>query len=126
MLKPQEFVCPCAIRLNDRSYGALTGRTREEVEMDYGRDMLDRWTGVLKECPPPLTPEDPRWPGRDRRYSDMVGRSIPVGESLQDCIDRIRPAWEDKILTELEAGHNVMVVSHRNALRGLMRLIDGM
>jgi 2,3-bisphosphoglycerate-dependent phosphoglycerate mutase len=49
---------------------------------------------------------------------------LPLTESLEDCMNRTAPIWEDKISYELSQGRNVLVVAHANTLRGLVKTID--
>jgi 2,3-bisphosphoglycerate-dependent phosphoglycerate mutase len=111
-------------RLNERMYGALTGLGKTETAETLGVDLVQKWRGSLNSRPPALRPNDYHWPGRDRRYSDLTPSQIPLTESLQDCMVRTEPVWEDKIKFELQMGRNVMVVGHANTLRGLVKLID--
>ena len=55
----------------------------------------------------------------------MTLDQIPYTESLEDCMVRTAPMWEQKIKHELRIGRNVMVVAHANTLRGLVKTIDG-
>lgn len=112
-------------RLNERMYGALTGLCKFETAERLGADLVQEWRGSLSTRPPPLTPNDEFWPGRDRRYADLSLQQIPMTESLLDCMERTAPVWEDKIKYELSHGRNVMVVGHANTLRGLVKTIDG-
>lgn len=112
-------------RLNERMYGALTGLCKKQTAEKLGPDLVQAWRGSLVSRPPPVTVRDEHWPGRDRRYSDLPFEQIPLSESLLDCMARTEPVWEDKIKWELRRGRNVMVVSHANTLRGLVKLIDG-
>ena len=112
-------------RLNERMYGALTGLCKKQTAEKLGPDLVQAWRGGLVSRPPPVTVRDVHWPGRDRRYSDLAFEQIPLTESLLDCMSRTEPVWEDKIKWELRRGRNVMVVSHANTLRGLVKLIDG-
>ena len=112
-------------RLNERMYGALTGLCKKETAEQVGLELVQNWRGSLKSRPPKLTVRDTYWPGRDRRYSDLPAEQIPLTESLFDCMARTEPVWEEKIKWELRRGRNVMVVSHANTLRGLVKLIDG-
>lgn len=112
-------------RLNERMYGALTGLCKKETAERLGPDLVQSWRGSLTSRPPTVTPRHIHWPGRDRRYSDLLFEQIPLTESLLDCMGRAEPVWEDKIKWELQRGRNVMVVSHANTLRGLVKLIDG-
>jgi len=74
--------------------------------------------------PPALRPTDRYWPGKDRKYFDLTADQIPLTESLQDCMERAAPVWNNKIRKELCNGRNVMVVAHANTLRGLVKTID--
>ena len=111
-------------RLNERHYGALTGLSKPETAEKLGVELVQSWRGSLRSRPPPLTPESPYWPGRERKYLDLSASQIPTTESLLDCMERTRPLFEDKILYELQRGRNVMVVAHANTLRGLVKIID--
>lgn len=65
---------------------------------------------------------DPFWMGNDRKFADI---DVPASESLTDCMDRVEPLWENKIKKELEAGHNVLVVSHATTLRAIIKHVQG-
>ena len=112
-------------RLNERMYGALTGLCKKDTAEKLGPELVQSWRGSLKSRPPAVSIRDKHWPGRDRRYSDLPFEQIPLTESLLDCILRTEPVWENKIKWELQRGRNVMVVSHANTLRGLVKLVDG-
>jgi len=111
-------------RLNERMYGALTGLSKTETAERLGPKLVQEWRGSLKSRPPPLTPADKYYPGRDRSHADLTPDQIPLTESLLDCMDRTKKIWVDKISYELACGKNVMVVAHANTLRGLVKIID--
>ena len=111
-------------RLNERMYGALTGLSKTETAERLGAELVQEWRGSLKSRPPPLTPADRYYPGRDRSHADLTPDQIPLTESLLDCMDRTQKIWLDKISYELACGKNVMVVAHANTLRGLVKIID--
>ncbi|KAL3935688.1 MAG: hypothetical protein SGBAC_008842 [Bacillariaceae sp.] len=111
-------------RLNERNYGALTGLSKTETAERLGQEVVQEWRGSLRSRPPPLTPQDAFWPGRERRYADLTYDQIPLTESLLDCMERTTPVWDTKIKYELEKGRNVLVVAHANTLRGLVKTID--
>lgn len=50
---------------------------------------------------------------------------MPLSESLQDTIDRTVPLWETNIVPDLKAGRNVMIMAHRNSIKGILKHIDG-
>jgi hypothetical protein len=54
-------------RLNERMYGALTGLCKRETAEQLGAELVQSWRGSLRSRPPPMSPQDYYWPGRDRR-----------------------------------------------------------
>lgn len=112
-------------RLNERSYGALTGLSKKETAKELGADVVQAWRNSLKARPPPMKKTDPYYPGNDPRYADIDIEDIPLTESLLDCQERTRPLWEYKIKTDIENGESVLVIAHTNTLRGLIKQIDG-
>ena len=111
-------------RLNERMYGGLTGLSKFETAEQLGAQLVQEWRGSLNSRPPALTPSNMYWPGHDSRYRDLTSEQIPLTESLLDCMVRTQPLWNDKILSELREGKNVLVVAHANTLRGLVKTID--
>jgi 2,3-bisphosphoglycerate-dependent phosphoglycerate mutase len=111
-------------RLNERSYGSLTGLSKSETAETMGASVVQAWRNSLKARPPPLTKDDPFYPGNDRRYADLTEDQIPLTESLLDTMKRTIPLWEYKIKRDIANGNNVLVVGHGNTLRGLMKVID--
>jgi 2,3-bisphosphoglycerate-dependent phosphoglycerate mutase len=93
-------------RLNERHYGALQGQRRTEAAARYGTEQLARWRRGVDDRPP----------------ADAEGRA----ESLADVRVRLRPYVDEQLLPALDAGHTVLVVSHGNALRMLVQLLEGL
>ena len=114
---------PCW-RLNERSYGALEGEKKSEMDEIYGADQVRLWRRSFVERPPALSRDDPRYPGRDERYRAVEEKYLPRTESLQDALHRVLPLWQDRILPELGMGRNVLVVSHGNIIRSLVKQIE--
>src|SRR5204863_8698509 len=56
-------------RLNERHYGALQGLNKAETATKFGDEQVKVWRRSYDVPPPPLDPDDERWPGRDRRYA---------------------------------------------------------
>lgn len=110
-------------RLNGRHYGSLTGLSKAEVAETFGADLVQQWRTDPKAVPPPMDATDPFWTANERKFADVA--NIPTAESLRDCMERIGPLWKDKIQAELNAGHNVLVVSHATTLRGLVKYVQG-
>jgi 2,3-bisphosphoglycerate-dependent phosphoglycerate mutase len=111
-------------RLNERSYGALTGLSKRETAETMGASVVQAWRNSLKARPPPMSKGDPYYPGKDRKYADLTEEQIPLTESLLDTMKRTIPLWEFKIKRDIAKGNNVLVVGHGNTLRGLIKVID--
>ncbi|MCI1857044.1 MAG: 2,3-diphosphoglycerate-dependent phosphoglycerate mutase [Sporolactobacillus sp.] len=111
-------------RLNERSYGALQRLNKEETAVRLGRERVARWRRSYDAMPPLLETSDPRHPCHDRRYAGLDPRLLPAGESLKTTQKRVLPCWSDQIAPHLCKGENVLVVSHRNTLRALLKYLE--
>lgn len=112
-------------RLNERHYGALQGLDKAETAAQYGEEQVKVWRRSYATPPPALTPDDPRWPGRDRRYADLDPAELPLAESLADTVARFLPYWHGTIVPDLRAGKRVVIAAHGNSLRALVKHLDG-
>ncbi len=111
-------------RLNERHYGALQGLNKAETAARYGDAQVLGWRRSYSDPPPPLTPDDPRHPRRDRRYADLSPEELPLAESLQDTVARFLPYWHGTIVPDLKAGKRVLIAAHGNSLRALVKHLD--
>jgi 2,3-bisphosphoglycerate-dependent phosphoglycerate mutase len=112
-------------RLNERHYGALQGLNKAETAAQYGEKQVLIWRRSYGDPPPPLTPDDPRYPGHDRRYADVPREQLPLTESLKDTVARFLPYWHESIAPEVRAGRRVIVAAHGNSIRALVKYLDG-
>lgn len=108
-------------RLNERHYGALQGLSFWEAVRRFGLAHTLRCQRRYGVRPPMLTPDDPRFPGADPRYSDVPPSQLPLGESLDDTLHRLLPCWQEEIGPAIQRGQRVLIVSHRNLLRSLIK-----
>jgi 2,3-bisphosphoglycerate-dependent phosphoglycerate mutase len=112
-------------RLNERHYGALQGLNKAETAAQYGDEQVLLWRRSYGDPPPPLTSDDPRYPGNDRRYADLTPEELPLAESLKDTVARFLPYWHETIVPDLKAGKRVLITAHGNSLRALVKHLDG-
>lgn len=84
--------------LNERDYGIFTGKNKWEVEKQYGKDLFQKI----------------------RRAWDYP---IDKGETLKDVYNRVVPYYQRVIEPKLKAGNNVLVVSHGNTIRALIKYL---
>lgn len=108
-------------RLNERHYGALQGLNKAETAAKYGDDQVKLWRRSYDVLPP--VGGDNSALQSDKRYD---GVNLPQGEALKQTVERVLPYWQEKIVPDLKAGKNVLVVAHGNSLRALVKYISGM
>jgi 2,3-bisphosphoglycerate-dependent phosphoglycerate mutase len=85
--------------LNERDYGDLMGLNKDEARKRWGDEQVHLWQRSYDVAP-------------------------PGGESLKDTAARVLPFYEKRIVPELQAGKNVLVVAHGNSLRALVMQLD--
>ncbi|MES3005245.1 MAG: 2,3-bisphosphoglycerate-dependent phosphoglycerate mutase [Patescibacteria group bacterium] len=85
--------------LNERDYGVHTGKNKWQVKEEVGEEEFQRI----------------------RR-----GWDVPIldGETLKDVYTRVIPFYTEQILADLWRGENVLIVSHGNTLRALIKHLD--
>ncbi len=85
--------------LNERDYGDFTGKNKWEMKEKFGDEQFEcirrDWN-----CP------------------------IPNGETLKDVYERVVPYYKEKILPLILEGKNILIVSHGNAIRAMMKYIE--
>jgi len=130
-------------RLNERMYGALTGKSKQMIANEYGEDQLKKWRRGFKIFPPPVSSYSLSYPGNDYKrtkyvrdlrisLSETINRSwearklqihrkFPKSESLHTCMKRSIPYYTQRIVPEaVNKGKRVLITSHENAIRGIL------
>jgi len=87
------------VALNERYYGSLQGKNKEEMSVIYGENVVHTW----------------------RRSYDT---KPPGGESLQDNYKRTIPFFENVIFEKLKDNKNILISAHGNSLRSIMKFIE--
>ncbi len=85
--------------LDERDYGDYTGKNKWEMKEMLGEEVFDHMRRDW-DCP------------------------IPNGETLKMVYERVVPFYINKVVPLLQAGKNVLIVSHGNALRALMLYVE--
>jgi 2,3-bisphosphoglycerate-dependent phosphoglycerate mutase len=111
-------------RLNERHYGALQGLNKSETAEKFGEDQVKIWRRAYAIAPPPLTPDDQRYPGHDPRYRELRPEELPLTECLKDTVARFLPLWNDTIAPAVKSGRKVLIAAHGNSLRALVKYLD--
>ncbi|KAF0112371.1 MAG: hypothetical protein FD147_244 [Chloroflexi bacterium] len=111
-------------RLNERHYGALQGLNKAETAKKYGDEQVHIWRRSYDIQPPSLTVEDERFPGKDRRYSDLDKGDLPLTECLKDTVARFLPFWHEAVVPTITTGKQVIIAAHGNSIRALVKYLD--
>lgn len=111
-------------RLNERHYGALQGLSLWQAVRRFGPVVVFGCQRRYTVVPPRLDSPSFDVPRTDDGYAGMSADAVPCGESLRDTFLRVLPLWEESIVPELKQGKHVLVVSHRNTLRALVKHLE--
>ena len=112
-------------RLNERHYGDLTGKNKQQTTEQFGEEQVLVWRRSYDVPPPPIADDNEFNPNVDARYADLPPELVPTTECLADVVARMLPYWYDAIVPDLTAGHDVLVVAHGNSLRALVKHLQG-
>jgi len=113
-----------AWEMNERHYGALQGLNKAEMAQKYGEQQVLKWRRSYDTRPPALEKSDERWPGNDTLYKDVDKKLLPLTESLKDTVKRVIPYWKKEATPLLKKGKRLLVSTHGNSLRALVKYID--
>ncbi len=112
-------------RLNERHYGALQGKDKAQTLAEYGPEQFQIWRRSFDVPPPPIDDANEFSQAHDERYADL-GENIPKTECLKDVLVHMLPHWNDTISQDLVAGQMFLVTAYGNALRALVKHLDGL
>jgi 2,3-bisphosphoglycerate-dependent phosphoglycerate mutase len=111
-------------RLNERHYGALQGLNKAETAEKFGVEQVRLWRRSFDTPPPPLDPDDERYPAKDPRYATLNPADVPRSESLKDTVARVMPYWKETIAPAIRSGQRVIISAHGNSMRALVKYLD--
>ena len=81
--------------LNERMYGELQGKNKQEVAKQFGEEQVKLWRRSYRIAP-------------------------PQGESLFDTGQRTLPYFQERIFPLIQQGKNIFISAHGNSLRSLI------
>lgn len=112
--------------LNERNYGALTGRTKADVRAALGEVEFIRLRRSRDGRPPQMPVGQWEELRATPALRGLPSTAVQRTEALNDVIDRLEPVLRTHILPALKSGEVVLVVAHGNSLRALCACIDGL
>jgi 2,3-bisphosphoglycerate-dependent phosphoglycerate mutase len=111
-------------RLNERHYGDLQGRNKDEVKEQHGESQVFIWRRSYTGLPPALSDADERHPRFEAKYAAVPEEQLPSAESLEMTVARVMPFWQDWVAPFLGRGERLLICAHGNSLRGLVKYLD--
>lgn len=111
-------------KMNERHYGALQGLNKAETAKKYGEDQVAIWRRSFDVLPPALEASDPQAPRNLDQYRNENKDELPLTESLKTTIARVVPYYKEYIEKDMAAGKRVLIASHGNSLRALVKYLD--
>lgn len=106
-------------RLNERHYGQLVGKNKQQAAEVYGAEQVHKWRRGYDELPPFVSANH-----FDRRYDDLDERLTPKGENLKMVVERVIPFWQDQVAPFISADKNLLITGHGNSLRALVKYLE--
>ncbi|MEU4421534.1 2,3-diphosphoglycerate-dependent phosphoglycerate mutase [Actinoplanes sp. NPDC024001] len=113
-------------RLNERHYGALTGRDKREVAAEVDASVFHAWRRSFAVAPPVMNEDDAALMYADARYANLAPEARPGTENLADVWQRTLPYWSDVLFPQLRSGETPLVVGHGNSLRAFVMYLEGL
>jgi phosphoglycerate mutase, BPG-dependent, family 1 len=110
--------------LNERHYGALQGLNKAETAEKYGEDQVAIWRRSYDVRPPQIDEAARQLQQKDPKYKDLEAPLLPLGENLEDTVERVVPFWQKEIVPLLKNDKNIIIAAHGNSLRALVKHID--
>lgn len=104
-------------RFNERHYGALQGKNKDELAQLHGAKKIREWRRSYGARPP----AGGGGAAADHRY---CGAQIPDGESLEETGVRVFACYKERVLPLLKKNKRVLIVAHGNVLRALLMHLD--
>ncbi len=115
-----------AYQLNERHYGDLQGKNKQETADQYGAEQVRMWRRSYKTLPPLLDRDDDRSPTHQAMYRGINSKDLPMAESLEMTVKRVVPYFEKTIKKNMLDNKRVLIVAHGNSLRALCMHFDNL
>jgi len=113
-------------RLNERNYGALTGRSKADVRAEFGEAQFLAWRRSVNTAPPPLADEAFAAARDSPLFRGLPAEALTRTEALSQVMARVGRFHAEQVVPRLRLGQTVLVVAHGNSLRAYCALLDGL
>lgn len=109
-------------KLNERHYGMLEGLNRNDAYDIYTKKKIQSIREKFYYMPYIINNEIVI--DKNRLINDNI--QTPIGESNNMVYKRVYPYWENEIKKSLEQNKTILIISHKNAIRCLMKIIENL
>ncbi|MCL3817669.1 2,3-bisphosphoglycerate-dependent phosphoglycerate mutase [Aeromicrobium wangtongii] len=109
-------------RLNERHYGALQGRSKDQVRDEVGADQLRVWRRTWDGVPPECSESEQTALLASPPFANLK-EPLPRAESLAMVAERVAPSWRTIVETTPASG-STLVVGHSTSLRAMIALAE--
>jgi len=113
-----------AWQLNERFYGALQGKNKDEVKKEFGEEQFKLWRRSYETRPPAITKEYEMYPGKDPKYKDLKEEELPLAESLKDTESRVLLYFNKEIIPQIKQGKKIIISAHGNSIRAMVKILE--
>lgn len=104
-------------RLNERHYGYLQGKNKDEMREKFGKELVEEWRRSYSIRPPQKDDQS-------LLYFKEIG-DAPLCESLEDTEKRLLPYWKEEI-EPLIKEKRIIISAHGNSIRTLIKIIENL
>ncbi|WEO77138.1 2,3-bisphosphoglycerate-dependent phosphoglycerate mutase [Cryobacterium sp. SO2] len=111
-------------RLNERNYGALTGRHKDDVRAEAGEAQFLAWRRSVDTAPPAMSDEQYAGFAAAALFRGLPARALTRTESLRDVMARVAEFHAERVLPLLADDRTVLVVAHGNSLRAYCAVLE--
>ena len=111
-------------QLNERFYGALQGKNKDEVKKEFGEEQFKLWRRSYETKPPAITKEYEMYPGNDPKYKELEEKDLPLTESLKDTENRVMPYLSEEIFPNIKQGKKIIIAAHGNSIRAMVKILE--
>lgn len=113
-------------RLNERHYGALTGRSKHEAVTLYGAEQVRAWRRSYSVIAPAASESEQARLFGEIQEGMPEAQELPRAESLAHVVARVQGCWMEAIAPQVHAGRRVLVLGHGNSLRALVMILESL
>ena len=96
---------------------------KSETASKHGEDQVKIWRRSYDIPPPLIDINDKRHPRFNDKFKNIL-EELPVGESLKNVIDRIKPFWNKYVNDIIQNKGDHLIVAHSNSLRAIVKILD--